>query len=107
MLAGNMDKTVSTVFTRLESTLGNLKQDLEASAKRAVAKANVSLEHTEKNVSNLSPENVMKRGYSITLHNGRAVTSISQLKLSDKITTRVLDGETESIITTLKKESHE
>ncbi len=40
----------------------------------------------------MSPESVLKRGYSITLYNGKALKSVDKLKKGDLIQTRVIDG---------------
>ncbi len=50
----------------------------------------------------LSPRNTLNRGYSLTLKNGRAVTSSSQLAAGDVITTHFKDGSAKSTITTTK-----
>lgn len=46
-----------------------------------------------KMVNLLSPENTLKRGYSITLHNGKAVTGKTEIKKGDIIVSRLFDGE--------------
>jgi exodeoxyribonuclease VII large subunit len=50
------------------------------------------LEFMQKNVANLSPEMVLKRGYSITLFNGKSVKNIDSIKPGDRLHTRVADG---------------
>ena len=44
----------------------------------------------------LSPEATLKRGYSITLKDGKVIQSAKSLKKGDQITTRFKDGEQES-----------
>ena len=41
----------------------------------------------------LSPENVLRRGYSITLKEGRAVTNADDLRAGDRLVTRFHTGE--------------
>ena len=43
-----------------------------------------------------SPELLLKKGYSITLKNGKAVTDVAQLRPGDEVTTRVSKGEFKS-----------
>ena len=50
----------------------------------------------------LDPSLLLKRGYSITLHNGRAVRSAGELKAGDVITTRFAEGEIESKVDSLR-----
>lgn len=49
-------------------------------------------------VSSLDPDLLLKRGYSITLHEGKIVRDASQLKHGDKIETRVEKGTIHSIV---------
>ena len=46
----------------------------------------------------LSPANTLRRGYSITLRDGRAVRDASELHPGDRIETRLADGTIKSII---------
>lgn len=47
----------------------------------------------------LNPENVLKRGYSLTLKSGKIVKSVKQLNLNDELETRFSDGQVISRIT--------
>ncbi|MDP4281828.1 MAG: exodeoxyribonuclease VII large subunit [Bacteroidota bacterium] len=58
----------------------------------------VALDNLEKNLINMSPQNVLKRGYSITFLNGRAVKSISEVHESDTLKTILHEGIIESIV---------
>ena len=44
------------------------------------------------------PQRLLSRGYSITLHNGRAVRDPQQLKAGDEIETRVEKGTIRSVV---------
>lgn len=72
----------------------NLKKDVsfQLSNKR------ILLNSMEKNISNMSPQNVLKRGYSITLHKHKAVKSFQELKVNDEIETILFDGKIHSIV---------
>lgn len=70
----------------------------------------VPVKQGEINVKNLAhyvaimdPKNVLKRGYSITLHNGKAVTTAADLTPGDSIVTRLYDGSVESVVETTNK----
>ncbi|MDZ4713799.1 MAG: exodeoxyribonuclease VII large subunit [bacterium] len=58
----------------------------------------LKLNSIEKNVTNMSPKNVMKRGYSITLLNGKAVKNFDKVKVGDNIDTLLFEGKLNSII---------
>lgn len=60
-------------------------------------KENNRLELLAQRIHDNSPERLLARGYSITLKDGKMVTA-AQLKAGDKITTRLADGNVESIV---------
>lgn len=55
-------------------------------------KESAALENMEKNIRNMDPKNVLRRGYSITLLNGRSVRSCNQVKEGDHIKTVLFQG---------------
>jgi exodeoxyribonuclease VII large subunit len=52
----------------------------------------------EKNVSNMSPEKVLQRGFSITSLNGKAVKNGADVQKGDVVYTRLANGELKSRI---------
>jgi exodeoxyribonuclease VII large subunit len=44
----------------------------------------------------VDPQNILKRGYSLTMTNGKIVKSVNQLKEGDLLETRLSDGKVES-----------
>ncbi len=63
---------------------------------------------TEKQVRLLHPENVLKRGYSITVFNGKTLISNDSIKQGDEIETILHKGKIKSkVITTSNKKEHE
>ena len=60
----------------------------------------VEVKNIETNINNMSPENVMKRGYSITLLKGKAIKSLEEVKEGDTIKTILIDGD---ILSTVQK----
>jgi exodeoxyribonuclease VII large subunit len=57
-----------------------------------------TLENMERSMRNMSPENVLKRGYSIARINGSALRSYQDVKEGDVIQTELLDGEVTSTV---------
>jgi len=51
------------------------------------------LKSKESNINHLNPANVLKRGYSITYNNGKAVKSISDADVGDSLQTVLFKGE--------------
>lgn len=63
----------------------------------------INLQNLEKNISLMSPENVLNRGYTITLLNGKSVSGLSQLKEGDRLVTITKNNEIESEVKFQKK----
>ena len=63
----------------------------------------LELNNMEKNISNMNPANVLKRGYSITRLNGKAVKSISQVNNGDTLDTSLFEGNIISIVNNTNK----
>jgi exodeoxyribonuclease VII large subunit len=55
------------------------------------------LENVKKNIHNMSPENVLKRGYSITLLNGKSVKNAKDVKSGDILHTTLFQGKIKSV----------
>jgi exodeoxyribonuclease VII large subunit len=63
----------------------------------------VLLAGMEKNIANLDPKNVLRRGYSITLINHKAITRPGQIKEGEVITTMLSEGSLTSEIKSIQK----
>lgn len=63
-----------------------------------------ALSFTEKQINLLHPDNVLKRGYSITRRNGKAITGTAEIEKADVIETTLFGGKiTSKVLTTEKK----
>lgn len=60
--------------------------------------AKTNLEHLEKTVSLLDSMQVVKRGYSMTVKEGKVVQSIREIQKGDRITTILADGNIQSTV---------
>ncbi|MBU1009384.1 MAG: exodeoxyribonuclease VII large subunit [Bacteroidetes bacterium] len=56
------------------------------------------LRQHERTLDLLNPENLLRKGYSMTLLHGKLVTNASELAIGDTITTRLADGSIDSNI---------
>lgn len=61
------------------------------------------LTNIEKHVSILDPVRVIQRGFTVTLRNGKAITSFAEIKEGDVITTVTVDGTIVSKVISSKK----
>ena len=120
MIAETLPRIFSTVKTRHEAhldtiatSLANLAQqrilhsqfsilDLEKSLpilldRRLMAEKH-RLQLIEEKARSLDPTLLLKRGYSITLHNGKAVRHVKELQDGDTIETRLANGSVHSVV---------
>ena len=79
---------------RIEMTESRLPVAIE----RRLADQKHRIERLSILLQGFDPQLLLKRGYSITLHNGKAVRDPSQLKTGDEIETRVEKGTIHSIV---------
>lgn len=86
-----MQKTGAEYFQQIEDTLNRNTQRL---FKNELNK----LEVLEKHLQLSSPENILKKGYTLTMKAGKVIKQNSVLKSGDTITTFFSDGQTDSIV---------
>lgn len=73
-------------------------QRVAMAARQCVANERQRVTGLEKQVELLSPDRVLRRGYSLTLRDGHVVTSASSLRAGDSLVTRFADGERTSVV---------
>ncbi|HOE04610.1 MAG TPA: exodeoxyribonuclease VII large subunit [Bacteroidales bacterium] len=82
--------TVETLKAR--SALSALQTEFRNTPLRIVKQHSETLNHYEKNIEFSNPKTILKRGFSITRHNGKAVGSAASLLPGDIIQTEFSDG---------------
>lgn len=78
-----LEKTEQSIYSGIETLLTRQKHKLQL---------------FDRIISSESPENILKKGYTITLKNGKIIKNSSQLKKGEQITTHFSDGNIESIV---------
>lgn len=73
-------------------------QRVAMAARQCVANERQRVTGLEKQVELLSPDRVLRRGYSLTLRDGHVVTFASSLRAGDSLVTRFADGERTSVV---------
>ena len=101
-------KNSSQNLLRQESQqLGQLQRILQIRAKEPIEEAGRDLQFTEEKMRMLSPQNILKRGYSITRQNGRTIHDVEMLDKELPLETQLYRGSISSrIITTTKNEDN-
>ena len=89
---------VTMLKTNLEHQLDQRYERICYAIQQRMVNARHHLEMAEQRTVLLDPTLLLKRGYSITLHNGKAVRDPLDLKSGDVIETRVEKGSFKSII---------
>lgn len=78
--------------------LDRLSVALAPAVRQRLSAENHRLELLGQRISAVDPAILLRRGYSITLHNGRAVYSPGQLSDGDVIETRLAEGNVRSVV---------
>ena len=98
----NVSEAIPRLFTivktRQEAKIDALQQRIPMLLERRLLAENHRLQLMEEKLKALDPQLLLKRGYSITLHNGRAVKDATPLKAGDEIETRLAQGLIHSIV---------
>jgi exodeoxyribonuclease VII large subunit len=92
-----------TCQQQIEQTSTQLRKDSQQKLKQDI----LALNAVEQAVSNLSPEAILKRGFSITRVNGKAVRSVREVKNNDVLETTVNEGTVHSVVKSIKTKSDE
>lgn len=77
---------------REKSKLNNLSKMISPNMLNRLDKEKIKLENIETKLNLLNPENILKKGYSLTLVEGKIVKSINSVKKGSIIDTKFSDG---------------
>ena len=104
-LIEQLQKGSKNVIKSFDTKIENTKLSLPKNIQRTVQSSRISIQQLEQTVKLVDPQNVLKRGYSITLIDGKLVTDLASLKEDQTITTTTYQGTITSKITALNKKS--
>ena len=98
-----LDRLMTRITTNLQSKISDAQRRLEILSKniqpvleRKMLNENHRLQLLQQRIQAQDPELLLKRGYSITLKDGKSIRSASQLKAGDIIETRFAEGNVKS-----------
>lgn len=97
-LTERIPMTTNMYLQRGHFKIETIWQRLETALQHKMIKETHRLSLLEHRVMAASPEHLLKKGYSITMLNGKAVTDASTLKKGDRIVTMLHQGKIESEI---------
>jgi len=90
-----------------EQQLDGFRQQLVKNPFKNIDHEYAALIHMQRELDIIDPKNVLKRGYSLTLVNGKNINKVKDLKKDTKITTITKHLELESSIVSTKKINHD
>ncbi len=85
-------KQTNQMILEKKNMIDGFQRSLAAAAPEQMAKNLQEINLLKEKVEHLKPENVLKRGYSITRFQGKAITAKEQLKTGDILHTKLFDG---------------
>ncbi|MCQ2771989.1 MAG: exodeoxyribonuclease VII large subunit [Bacilli bacterium] len=92
-------KNPASQYEKTKEEVRQLEQRLRMAAQRYIDKKSSQVAELSSMFKAMNPENVIKRGYSLTeTEDGRVVKSIKDVKPGDKIKTKMKDGTIESVV---------
>ena len=101
----NLAKSVHSLLNDKEKEFDGLVREARKVAAKCLHEKHESLRHVQKHVNSLDPVNILRRGFSITMLNGKAVTSYAAVNEGDTITTVLVDGNLKSMVVNLSNQN--
>ena len=89
---------VQSRIERAKVELERIKARVRPAISQKMAKEHHRLEILEHRIAAVDPQRILDMGYSITLHEGRAVSNANELQKGDVIETRLKYGRVESVV---------
>jgi exodeoxyribonuclease VII large subunit len=96
ILVGKLPVTAVNLISRHNALLADTKNRLQRAVTGKVMDTNRYMQLTEQYITMVSPEYIMKRGYSLTLKEGKIMKRAASFATGDELTTRFTDGEIKS-----------
>lgn len=97
-LGGQLPAMASSLLKQRASSLDALQLRLKNRLETKLTEQSRFIQLTEQFVKMASPDYVLKRGYSLTLKDGKIIKQAAGLKEGDELVTRFADGEVRSTI---------
>ena len=82
--------------------LDQLRRQLDLGTSHSLEQASKNLLHLERIVAITDPQNILRKGYSISYVHGKPVKDLSQLNAGDRVTTVLSIGSFESEVTSIQ-----
>lgn len=97
-------KDTQVMLKEQRQELKQFKQQFRQLTTQLFREKLVELQSLGRQVELMSPSHVLRRGYSITRINGKAVRDVNELRPGDELSTDVFEGKINSVVTSLHKQ---
>jgi len=97
-LVAKLPSAASTLLSRYTYSTQTIQSRIQNGVQNRLSENNNELQLAEQYMKMVSPEYVLKRGYSLALKEGKILKKAIELKTGDKLTTRFMDGEVVSVV---------
>ena len=93
-----LKRVVGESLLKESATLIHYSDLISSKSRKMIFREQEKIHINENSMRLLNPENILKRGYSLTLKDGEVVKSAERLKMNDEIETRFANGKVKSKI---------
>ncbi|MCL2291164.1 MAG: exodeoxyribonuclease VII large subunit [Bacteroidetes bacterium] len=97
-ISQQLQLTVGKYNHQKEKEIQMLVQRMQNTANQYILKQQNALHQSQTKIELLHPKNILKRGYSITMKNGKPVRNVDEVTEGEIITTKLWCGEIESVV---------
>jgi exodeoxyribonuclease VII large subunit len=101
----NLRHVVNESILKQKAVLVHLKDLVKGNSKKMIFREQERIHFNENTIRLINPENILKRGYTLTLKDGKIIKSTKQININEEIETRFADGTVNSKI--VKKDSYD
>lgn len=96
--AASLRPSVTARLTAEKAALDNFNSTIYIYTKQKLSSAATDISHIEEKIQLLNPANILKRGFSITYHNGSPVLNADSLHPDDELETHFYHGTRQSVV---------
>ncbi|WP_167619315.1 exodeoxyribonuclease VII large subunit [Maribellus sediminis] len=98
-----LKRVAGEAILKKKGELQHVQDLLISETQKQLFKEHERIKLNENTVRLLNPENVLKRGFTLTLKEGKIIKSVNDLQAGEELTTRFADGQVQSKITKKSK----
>jgi exodeoxyribonuclease VII large subunit len=102
-IALHMMRDIKNLLGHNKYLLSRLSENIESYSRIRLKNMKIHMDNIAQNLDNMDPQNILKRGYSITICKGKPLKNVSETSRGDTLKTHLFNGEIISIVDSIKK----